>query len=559
MRVRRAKWGLFVLFAIMMFVGLSVCRCGSHSSTQAKAADDDAGDDASPDDDDNDDAAMTFPEGFLFGSATAGFQVDMACPTIPASLCTDPHSDWYQFVTSPTIIHDPLAYVKGDDPAKVSPGHWELFASDFDRAKNGLHNNAFRMSIEWSRIFPKSTIGVEGYENLLAIADADAVAHYHQVFADLRARGLEPLVTLNHYTLPTWIHDAVGCHTDFAHCSPRGWVDADTTVNEIAKYAGFVAREYGGQVDLWTTLNEPFAVVLPGYLFPSKSRSNPPAVFLQFAAFKTAFAAMIQAHARMVDAIRANDLVSARGNGQPAAEVGIVYSMSPAFPKDPNSALDKQAAANVFYIWNMVFLNAVALGQFDENFDHQPVYHPELAGRMDFIGVNYYTCVMVSGLPFSIAPWMSPLFTFNPLTLDFGALYPRGIYEMSEIVKNDFHLPVYITENNARNDPHDTWAEEYRAMVEHLSWLWYAMQQGVDVRGYFYWALLDNYEWNQGYCQDGLYGVAANDPTKQRVTRDIDALYAEIAGDNGVPPNLSSEYPVNFAAPAGAGLYGRGK
>ncbi len=543
MHERNLKWALFVLFAVSVCVCFSVCGRVNHSTGQPAPVDDDA----SPDDDDNDDSTMKFPDGFLFGAATAGFQVDMACPTIPAAQCTDPNSDWYQFVTSPTIIHDPLAYVKGDDPGKVSPGHWELFASDFDRAKNDLHHNAFRMSIEWSRIFPKSTIGVEGYENLLAIADADAVAHYHQVFAALRERGLEPLVTLNHYTLPTWIHDAVGCHTDFAHCSPRGWDDPDTTVHEIAKYAGFVAREYGGQVDLWTTLNEPFAILLPGYLYPSASRSNPPAVFLQFAAFKTAFVAMIDAHAQMVDAIRANDLVSARGNGALPAEVGIVYAMSPAVPKNPNSTLDQQGAANLFYLWNMAFLNAVALGELDENFDHHPVFHPELAGRMDFIGINYYTSVTVSGLPFSIVPWVSPLFTFNPLTLSYGQLYPRGIYEMSAIVKNDFNLPVYITENNARNDPKDTWAEENEAMVEHLSWLWYATQKGIDVRGYFYWSLLDNYEWNQGYCQDGLYDVGKNDPAKKRVPEaGLVSLYREIVDAGGVPHDLAVEYPVTF-------------
>ena len=85
------------------------------------------------------------------------------------------------------------------------------------------------------------------------------------------------------HTLPSWIHDAAGCHQDLAHCSPRGWLDREVTVREAAKYAGFAAREFGGEVDLWATLNEPFtAVILAGYLLPSADRTNPPGVTLKW-------------------------------------------------------------------------------------------------------------------------------------------------------------------------------------------------------------------------------------------------------------------------------------
>src|SRR5262249_1427338 len=161
-----------------------------------------------------------------------------------------------------------------------------------------------------------------------------AIAHYHDVLKALRSRGLTPLVTLNHYTLPTWIHDGVGCHKNLGTCSPRGWLDKDRTVKEIAKYAGFVAKEFGGEVDLWAAENEPFAVILSGYLFPTADRTNPPAVLLHFPETKQVMTSMIYGHARMYDAIKANDTVDVDGDGKPSF-VGLVYSMVPFQAADP--------------------------------------------------------------------------------------------------------------------------------------------------------------------------------------------------------------------------------
>ena len=546
-KMHSLRWNvLCFLLCLLVFVLFSCSKTekSDHSDDDATPGDDDSFDDDSVADDDSDDGTMRFPDDFLFGAATSGFQVEMGCPTMSSELCADPNSDWYQFVTSPATVNDPLAFVTGYDPAQVGPGQWELYAQDFDLAAADGHA-AYRLGLEWSRIFPTSTVGLEGYENLRAVANPAAVDHYHQVFATLRERGLKPLVTLNHYTLPTWIHDGVGCHTDFRHCSPRGWVDKDVTVREIAKYAGFVAHEFGGEVDLWTTLNEPFAVLLPGYLLPSPERSNPPALFMRFREFKTVMAAMIEAHARMVDAVRANDDRDADGDGA-AAQVGVVYAMSPAVPKNPDSEMDRRAAENIFYLWNMVFLNAVALGEFDENLNGQTVFRDDLAGRLDFVGLNYYARITVSGLPFSFLPWFSPLLNFNPLTLEFSEVYPRGIYEMSSLIQEKLGVPAYITENNSRSDPQDDAEKEMRYLVEQLSWVWYAIEQGVDIRGYFYWSLIDNLEWNQGPKPYGLYEVDIDDPAKPRTPREIALEYREIVQAHGIPPDLAAQYPVDF-------------
>lgn len=476
----------------------------------------------------------TFPEEFLFGSAVAGFQVDMGCPTLSSAQCDDTQSDWYQFSTDPETIAKPGNYLSGQDPAKVGPGHWELYENDYDLAKDVLHNNAHRFSVEWSRIFPTATDGTNGYDALKAIANQDAIDHYHKQLQSLRSRGLEPLVTLNHYTLPIWIHDAVGCNNNIKTCSPKGWVDKDRTVNEIAKFAGFVAKEFGAEIDLWATLNEPFAIVLPGYIYPQPDRTNPPSVALALEEARTVLLALIYAHARMYDAIHENDTIDANGDNV-GASVGVVYAMAPVRPKNPQNQLDIEAAKNVFYLWNMVFLNAVALGQLDDNLDGVSEPVADLANRMDYIGINYYTRITVEGTETSALPALSPLATFNPFTLEPWEDYPRGIYEMIQIVDQDLKLPTIVTENGSDTKESsrgagdgETVAASY--LTRHLAWVHQALAEGADVRGYFYWTLLDNFEWNHGMdIRMGLFAVDPDNPTKTRVMREAASVFGEIA------------------------------
>lgn len=483
---------------------------------------------------------LAFSESFLFGTAMAGFQVDMGCPTLPASECEDPNSDWYAFVTSEEMKMDSSTHLSGDPPS-AGPGHYELFEQDFDRAQNELNNNALRMSIEWSRIFPTTTEGVEGYEALKGVADLKALDHYHAVFAALKARGLRPLVTLNHYTLPTWIHDGVACHKDLDGCSPRGWVDKDRTVAEIAKYAGFVAEEFGGEVDAWVTLNEPFAVLLPGYLQPNPDRTNPPALLLRIKELKIVMLALIEAHARMYDAVKAGDTIDADGDGK-ASEVGLVYAMAPVAPDDPNNQLDVKAAENVFYIYNMAYLNAVAKGELDEDLDGTSERRDDLAGRMDYIGINYYFRVKVVGTTTPFLEELSPLSTFDPFKVQMGEDYAKGIYEMAMVVK-DLGLPSMITENGLPIESDDDVPSSY--LVRHLTWLNRAIRDGADVRGYFYWSLMDNYEWNHGMdLRFGLYEVDEDDPMKRRTARRVAGVYGEIAKAKGISADLAARYPA---------------
>ncbi len=483
-----------------------------------------------------------FPEKFLFGAATAGFQIDPGCPTRPESECVDTRSDWYQWVTSKDDLQD-LKDLITFEPLANAPGFWELYEQDFERAKKDMNLNSLRVSIEWSRIFPEPTDGLEGAA-LDAAANATNVAAYHAQFAALKARGLKPLVTLHHYTLPLWIHDGVACHKNLQTCTARGWLDRARIVKEIAKYAGFVAREFGGEIDLWATQNEPFAVVLPGYLLPSKDRVNPPGLTLRVAEAKAVMTAMIEAHARMYDAVKANDLVDADQDGT-AATVGLVYSMTPTKGKDPTSRVDTRAAENVFYLYNTAFLDGIARGFVDADLDGKPDSaepDPSLVGRLDYLGINYYTRITVKGVGTPSFPTLSPLTTFDPTDLQLWEDYPKGLYDIELHVKERYGIPMIVTETGTDGAGDEEKIASW--LVRHLEWTKRAIKDGADVRGFFYWSLMDNYEWNHGMdMKFGLYSVGS-DVAKTRTARSAVATYADIVKRQDVSAELVKKYPV---------------
>jgi beta-galactosidase len=487
---------------------------------------------------------LPFPPDFVFGAAVAGFQVDMGCPTLPSSICDDTRSDWYDFTTAPGTVGSDDAHLSGQHPAQVGPGFWELYADDIRRADEELHHQALRFSIEWSRIFPEPTDGADTDEEVAALADPRAVAKYHAMLGELRARGMKPLVTLYHYSLPVWIHDAAGCHADFDGCSPKGWVDAERTLREIQKYTRFCAREFGAEVDWWATLNEPLQNMLFGYVQPTEQRAHPPAVSLETGAARIVFNALIDAHARMYDAIKEADRVDADGDGD-ASFVGVVYPLVPIVPNNPDSwgDLDDVAATNIDYLWNRVFLNAVALGAFDPALDRNIVQRKDLAGRMDYVGINYYFGIKVSGLGFSVPVInaLSPLFTANPLSFEEIPNDPAALKDFVRWVNEDLGQPVIITENGVPDAADDGTTPTF--LVKNLKAVQESIAEGADVRGYFYWTLMDNYEWNHGMeVRMGLYAVDKNDPSKKRVARRAVPIFGTIARHRVLPFSYLERY-----------------
>ena len=460
-----------------------------------------------------------FPEGFYWGAATAGFQVEPGCPTVDPAVCEDRGSDWYQWVTDADLIAEGGNYLSGE-PLSGAPGHYELYEEDLERLASELGGNSLRVSIEWSRLFPDGAAeAATTVDELAAHADAAAVARYHEMFAALRAAGIEPIVTVNHYTLPTWVHDGVACHLDADSCTADGWVTGERIVPLIALYTGFVAREFGGEVDTWFTLNEPYATTIAGYVQPGEDRSAPPGLPLDFGRAVLVAQHQIEGHAAMADALRAEDLVDASGDGSPVT-VGLVLNMAVFEPADPTRAEDVEAAEHADYMYHQLYFDAVTTGAWDDDVDGVPDRtRDELAGRLDVIGINYYNRVFVTGLGISLSQEL-PLLDFLP---EFSwDPYPEGL-GMVITRATAWNLPIWVTENGT---PHV--AEDGTEILEdHLASMVGAMDAGADVRGYLYWSYIDNYEWNHGMdLRFGLYTF--DEVTKEREERAVLQRYREI-------------------------------
>lgn len=468
-------------------------------------------------------ADPAFPDGFLWGTSTAGFQVEPGCPTIPAEECEAPHSDWYDWVTDPDLVADEGLYVSGE-PLSDGPGFYELYEEDLDRAA-ALNTGAFRLSLEWARLFPDGAAEqAASVDELAAMADPTALAFYDALLEATRARGLEPLVTVHHYVLPRWVHDAKACHEDIETCEAKGWVDGERMQRLMALYAGFCARRWGERVDLWVTLNEPTVVVVSGFVLPNEDRSNPPGVIEPELGLEAAFS-MARTHIAMYRAIHAEDGVDADGDGA-SARVGTANHLVAMRPEDPDEDKDVRGAEHADQVYNRAFLDAAMLGRFDTDLDGEAdELDEEGAPYAEYLGVNYYNTMEVMGLE---APLFDiPLMDFYPGEM--GTDDPAGLAEVLALGPH-YGLPVIVTENGAAN-PDETTAAAF--LEPHLEILRDSQAQGVTIEGYFYWSLVDNYEWNHGMTalRFGLYTLDLE--TKGRSLTALGERYAEIAAANG--------------------------
>lgn len=470
-------------------------------------------------------ADAPFPDGFGWGSATAGFQVEGGCPTLDAATCEDRASDWYQFITDPRTVNKANLHIAGQ-PLSVGPGFWETFEEDADRmVADGFTHH--RMSLEWSRLFPDpATADATTLAELDALVDPAADARYREMLQALRDRGITPVVTLNHYTLPLWVHDGAACHVDLETCAARGWVDADI-LPRIALYGAWCAARYGDLVDVWFTENEPVANVLAGYLLPGEARSHPPGLTFATDAAIAVFLHQIEAHALLYDAVHAHDTVAARGEG-PAAEVGVVLNFVAFHPDRPDEPADVAAVENLRYLYHHVWLDAVTTGAWDPDLDGTvDTTRADLAGRLDVIGVNYYNRIAARGTPRPLIPGFELSNFFFEVTWD---PYPEGLREvLVDLVP--YERPIWVTENGT------PYVEDRgtEILAGHLGALHGAIaEDGADVRGYLYWSQIDNYEWNHG--MDLRFGLYALEEDKSRRERALLGPFRDVIQANALDP-----------------------
>jgi beta-galactosidase len=469
-------------------------------------------------------AGRKLPTGFLWGVATAGFQGDMG-PGAP----NDPNSDWWAWIRDPENIA--RKRVSGDLPEN-GPAQWTHYKQDIALARGKLNANAFRMSIEWSRIFPKSTEGATTVAELDALADQSAITHYRDVLTAIRKAKMTPFVTLSHFTLPLWLHDPIAARNAFAGLAPddppptgfgpAGWLDP-RAATEFGKYAGYVAAKLGDLVDYWSPINEPNVVAVQGYLNVEGVFAfwYPPGVF-SFRGVLDALAGQERANAAAYDAIKAQDATS---------RVGLVQHFIAFQPARPGSSQDRTGTAHADYLFNRSFLDAAVNGEYDANADGvigAGERHPELAHKADFIGINYYRPGQVTGLQQPLSKSI-PLYDFIPKVdysmkdcpttcSDLGwQIQPSALRSLIPNVGRRYKLPLYITENgiaDARDRKRATYIRDHVAAVRQ------AVQAGADVRGYFYWSLEDNLEWSDGYAPKfGLFTKARKMRASAKVFR----------------------------------------
>jgi beta-glucosidase len=362
--------------------------------------------------------------------------------------------------------------------------HWKRYEEDLDLLR-GLGLNAYRFSIEWSRIEPEA-----------GRYDEAALAHYRAVLEGCRARGITPMVTLHHFTNPAWFA-ALG-----------GWEERKN-IPHFGRFARLAGERYGDLVDRWVTINEPEVLGFYGY----SAGTWPPGMTDRSRALAV-IANLLEAHAVASHALRESDRVDADGDGR-AVVAGVAKNWVLLDPKRAWWPLDRLAASAQHTVFNEAVVRALAGGPIDLSL---PGAKPQrrtvdaLQGASDFLGVNYYT------------RWMVTLFGKDPRSAQRGApmsdlgweIIPEGL-ERALRECAAFGLPMVVTESGIA-DAADRWRPAF--IRESLAALDRARAGGADVRGYFHWSLMDNFEWADGHR--GRFGLCAVDfarPEGPRVRR----------------------------------------
>ncbi len=413
----------------------------------------------------------TFPDHFLWGTATAAHQVEGG----------NFNNDWWAW--------EQAGHIVDGGSSRIACDWWQRAEEDFDRAA-ALGQNAHRLSVEWSRIEPAH-----------GRWDDAAMARYRQMLIALRERGITPMVTLHHFTTPLWL------------TREGGW-ERPSVVKHFRRFTEKVVGELGDLARLWVTINEPMVYVFQGYF----EGRWPPGKKNPVAGVRVA-RHLVMAHAAAYRTIH---------RLQPEAQVGIAKHIRVFDPLTP-SPLDRAVARLQDFVFNRMFLEALTDGVF-----RLPPRRriPDAIDSQDFIGLNYYARDRVA---FDL--W-SPATLFGRLTTTpgtetgppgWGEMYAEGIYRLLKRLSRR-HKPIYITECGV---PDTAEMDRPRFITSHLRAVHRAIQEGVPVRGFFHWTLVDNFEWAEGWSMRfGL--IALDEATQERRPKPAAQLYADICKVNGL-------------------------
>jgi beta-glucosidase len=438
-----------------------------------------------------------FPTEFLWGAATSSYQIEGSPLADGAGA-----SIWHRFAHTPGKIADGS---NGD----VACDHYRRFAEDVGLMRE-LGIQAYRFSVSWSRVLPDGVGRV----------NRTGVDFYSRLVDTLLEHNIQPMVTLYHWDLPAVLEDR------------GGWV-APQVADWFAEYARLMFRSLGDRARLWATINEPWVVMDHGYVEGEHApglRDLPKAL----AVSKN----LLRAHAAAVQA----------GRAEGDFQIGLVVNLVPIHAAS-DFAADRAAAARLDAYLNRQFLDPALLGESPSELADvfgsawQPWEDGELARirqPLDFVGVNYYLKLVVRDDPTKGPTRARIVPQANcPHTAMDWEIYPQGLTDTLAWINERYgNMAIYITENGAAFDDHfdakgavdDPRRVQY--LRDHLLAVRQAIEAGVNLRGYFLWSLLDNFEWGRGYSK--RFGIVHVDfETQRRVPKSSARFYSDVICTNG--------------------------
>lgn len=432
-----------------------------------------------------------FPPTFQWGVATAAYQVEGAATNDGRG-----PSIWDAF------SHTPGKVLNGDT-GDVACDHYHRYSYDIGLMKS-LGVTHYRFSVSWPRIFP------QGRKDL----NVKGLAFYDRLVDTLLDHGITPILTLYHWDLPLALQQQ------------GGWQNPDTA-EAFGHYAQTLAAALGDRVKQWITHNEPWCTAYLGHL----SGEHAPGLTSPSAAVNAAHYALLS-HGKATMALRAlrADL-----------QIGITLNLSPVYP-DNNSEESRKAASLQDVFNNRWFLDPVFLGRYPEELalilgavpQHTPAEMEIIRQPLDFLGVNYYSAQVVSPPQRHQPAWPVPHVTPRDRTTAMGwPVIPRGLTDLLMRLNREYGpIPLVITENGAAYDDlveegmvHDN--ERIAYLSDHIEAVADALGQGADVKGYYLWSLMDNFEWAFGYAK--RFGIIhVNYRTQERILKDSALWYRNL-------------------------------
>lgn len=477
------------------------------------------------------------------GFSLSGFQSEMGLSE------EDKNSDWWKWVHNKDNIRTGI--VSGDLPEN-GIAYWDKYEM-YNKGAADLGAKIFRLGLEWTRLFPKACkevkvevtednhdiIKVNITENELKemdkLVNQEALNHYNLIFQDVKERGMKLIINAYHWPLPLELHDPIQSRESGLKNSKNGWLNHSTVI-EFVKYCAYLTWKFNETADQFSIMNEPNVVFGNGYLnvksgfppsYPSPEAAN-----------------LIKKH--IIEAIGRSYEEMKKYTKKP---VGLIYANADYVPKSPE---DEESVDMALYNDRYSFFDSLISGdmRWVETVSNASSFSEpskkvrlDLKNKIDWIGVNYYTrnvvkktktgYTVLKGYGHNATPGIAS--KDNRDVSDFGwECYPEGIYNVLRQYNERYHLPMIVTENGIA-DSQDKLRPKY--LVSHIAQVEKAMNEGIDVRGYLHWSLIDNYEWASGFgLKFGLLGV--NLEKKEIEMRPSALIYKMIAENHGVPDSL---------------------